>query len=40
MKEKEEIADKREQLREKEDSQERVMHGEKNKKEKAKCCHL
>ena len=39
-KEKEERAAKREPLGEKEDSQERAMHGEKNKKVRAKCCHL
>ena len=39
-KEKEERAAKREPLREKEDSQERVVRGEENKKERAKCCRL
>ena len=35
--EKEERATKRKPLREKEDSQERAVHGEENKKERAKC---
>ena len=39
-KEKEDIAAKMEQLREKEDNQERVAHGEENKNERAKCCHI
>ena len=39
-KEKEDRAAKREPLREKEDNQERAVHGEENKNERAKCYHL
>ena len=39
-KEKEDIAAKMGQLREKEDNQERVVHGEENKNERAKCCRI
>ena len=39
-KEKEERAVKKEPLREKEDNQERAVHGEENKNERAKCCPI
>ena len=35
-----ERAAKMEPLREKEDNQERVVHGEENKNERAKCCRI